>query len=149
MYLRDHCFVVYIDVLNIDVDMLVVKSLPASAGDIWGMGLIPELGRSPACQPTPVFLPGESLGHRSLAVWSTGSQSQTWLKWLNMHTHIHRYMYIRLCFITVWYCTIVYSASPLLIDIFFSSFLVAVNTSVNRLMLPHWKFLLKYLWEIV
>ena len=49
---------------------LVVNNLPASAGDIRDVGAIPELGKSPgrrAWQPTPVFLPGESHGQRSLA----------------------------------------------------------------------------------
>ena len=50
--------------------VLAVKNLPASAGDIRDMGLIPELGRSlggRAWQPTAVFLPGEPHGQRSLA----------------------------------------------------------------------------------
>ena len=34
-----------------------------------------------AWQPTPVFLPGESHGHRSLVGYSL--KSQTWLKWLS------------------------------------------------------------------
>ena len=56
----------------------MVKNLPGSVGDL---GSIPGLGRSPGggCvntlqyswrgkwQPTPVFLPGESYGQRSLA----------------------------------------------------------------------------------
>ena len=46
---------------------LVVKNLPASVGDVRDMGSIPGLGRSPGeRQPTPVFLPGESHGLRSL-----------------------------------------------------------------------------------
>ena len=43
--------------------VLVVKSPPANAGDLRDAGSIPGLGRSPGgghCQPTPVFLPGES-----------------------------------------------------------------------------------------
>ena len=48
--------------------ILVVKNRPASAGDVRGAGSIPGLGSSPgAWQPTPVFLPGESHGQRSLA----------------------------------------------------------------------------------
>ena len=50
--------------------LLVVKNLPAKAGDEGDMGSIPGLGRSPGegnWQPTPVFLPGESHGERSLA----------------------------------------------------------------------------------
>ena len=43
-------------------------NLPANAGDIRDMDLIRGLGRSPGGgQPTPVFLPGESHGQRSLA----------------------------------------------------------------------------------
>ena len=52
---------------------LVVKNLPANAGDIRDMGSTPELGRFPwrkAWQPTPVFLPGESHGQRSLVGYS-------------------------------------------------------------------------------
>ena len=48
---------------------LVVENTPASAGDIRDMGLITGLGRFPwrrAWQPTPVFLPGESHGQKSL-----------------------------------------------------------------------------------
>ena len=51
----------------------VVKNLPASAGDVGDVGLIPASGRSPwrrAWQPTPAFLPGESHGQRSLNGYS-------------------------------------------------------------------------------
>ena len=42
-----------------------------------------------ALQPTPVFLPGESHGQRSLAGYRHGvPKSPTWLKWLNMHTPV-------------------------------------------------------------
>ena len=47
-----------------------IKNLPADAGD---SGSIPGSGRSPAgekWQPTPVFLPGEAHGQRSLAGYS-------------------------------------------------------------------------------
>ena len=53
--------------------MPTVKNLPANAGDIRVASLIPGSGRSPgerAWQPTPVFLPGESHGQRSLAGYS-------------------------------------------------------------------------------
>ena len=55
---------------------LVVKNLPATAGDVrdkrrefnpW-IGKIPPWRRK--WQPTPVFLPGESHGQRSLAGYS-------------------------------------------------------------------------------
>ena len=50
----------------------MVKNLPANAGDV---GSIPGLGRFPGGsprQPTPVFLPGESHGQRSLAATVRG-----------------------------------------------------------------------------
>jgi len=49
--------------------VLVVKNLSANAGVIRDLGSVPGLGRSPGGghgKPTPVFLPGESLGQRSL-----------------------------------------------------------------------------------
>ena len=52
---------------------LVVQNLPANAGDIRDGGSTPGLGRLPwrrAWQPTPVFLPGESHGQRSLEGYS-------------------------------------------------------------------------------
>ena len=56
---------------------LEVKNLPANAGDVRDMGSIPGLGRKISWrrkwQPTPVFLPGEFHGGRSLA----GSSPQT------------------------------------------------------------------------
>ena len=69
---------------------LVVKNLPANAGDIRGPALIPRLGRSPgegdgtplqySCLENPV--------DRG-AWWATVhgvTQSQTWLKWLSTCT---------------------------------------------------------------
>jgi len=47
---------------------LVVKNLPAKAGDVRDLSLIPgwnDPWRS-TWQPTPIFLPGESYGQRSL-----------------------------------------------------------------------------------
>ena len=47
----------------------MVKNPTASAGDIRDAGLIPGLGKIPwrmTRQPTPVLLPGESHGRRSL-----------------------------------------------------------------------------------
>ena len=51
---------------------LVVKNPPARAGDV-RQGFSPWVGKIPwrrTWQPTPVFLPGESLGQRSLAGYS-------------------------------------------------------------------------------
>ena len=55
--------------------VLVVKNPPANAGDIRdaGLGWDPWVGKIPwrrAQQPTPVFLPVESLGQRSLVGYS-------------------------------------------------------------------------------
>ena len=49
--------------------ILLVKNLPTNAGNVRDTGLIPGSGRFPwrrKWQPTPVFLPGESHGQRSL-----------------------------------------------------------------------------------
>ena len=56
--------------------VLVVKNLPANAGNVRD-GFDPWVGKilwRTAWQPTPVFLPGESHGQRSLevSVLSTG-----------------------------------------------------------------------------
>ena len=51
----------------------MVKNLSANAGDIRDSGLIPGWGRFPwrrAWIPTPVFLPGESRGQRSMEGYS-------------------------------------------------------------------------------
>ena len=51
----------------------MVKNPPANAGDVRDAGSIPDLRGSPgerAWQPTPVFLPRESQGQRSLAGYS-------------------------------------------------------------------------------
>ena len=50
--------------------MLMIKNPPANAGAIKDVGSIPELGRfhwRRTWQHTPVSLPGESHGQRSLA----------------------------------------------------------------------------------
>ena len=50
-----------------------IKESACSVGDIGDMGSIPGWGRSPGggkWQPTPVFLPGDFLGQRSLAGYS-------------------------------------------------------------------------------
>ena len=53
--------------------VLVIKNLPASAGDIMRHGFSPWVGKIPwrkVWQPTPVFLPGEFHGQRCLEVYS-------------------------------------------------------------------------------
>ena len=52
---------------------LMVKNLPASAGDIKRSGFNPSVGKihwRRVYQSTPVFLPGQSHGQRNLAVCS-------------------------------------------------------------------------------
>ena len=51
----------------------MVENLPVNSGDVKDMGLIPGSEKIPwrrVWQPTPVFLPGESYGQRSLAGYS-------------------------------------------------------------------------------
>ena len=56
----------------------MVKNPPANAGDIRDVGLIPGLRKSPgAWQPTPVFLPGESHGQRSLMGYSPWGRKES------------------------------------------------------------------------
>ena len=63
----------------------IVKNLPA----LWEIQVPSRVRKIPgrrAWQPTPVFLPGESHGQWSLAGYSPGVQSQTWLSdWAGMH----------------------------------------------------------------
>ena len=68
--------------------VLVVKNPAANAGDIKEATSNPGSGRFPwrrAWQPSPVFLPGESHGQRSLAGYSPWGHSETQLKWLSTH----------------------------------------------------------------
>ena len=68
----------------------VVKNPPTNAGDLGYSCLIPGSGKIPwrrAWQPTPVFLPGESHGQRSLEGYTVHRVTKSWtqLKWLSMH----------------------------------------------------------------
>ena len=75
---------------------LVVKILPANAGDLRDLGLTPGSGRSPGrrkWQPTPVFLPGEPRGQRSLVGYSPWCCKES-----DMTEHIILILYI-LCFL--------------------------------------------------
>ena len=56
--------------------MQVVKNPPANAGDVRDTSLIPESGGCPGGGITPVFLPGESHGQRSLAGYSSCSLNE-------------------------------------------------------------------------
>ena len=58
----------------------MVKNLPAIAGDVRDVDSIPGLGRSPGGghgKPTPVFLPGESQGPRSLVGYSPWGRKES------------------------------------------------------------------------
>ena len=58
---------------------LVVKNLPANAGDM-RHGLNPWVWKIPwrrAREPTPAFLPGESHGQRSLVGYSPSSHTES------------------------------------------------------------------------
>ena len=74
---------------------VVVRNLPAHAGDAGDVSSIPGWGRSPGgrkWEPTPVSLPGESHGQRSLAGFSPwGHESDT-----TEHAHIHNLCTINL-----------------------------------------------------
>ena len=54
-----------------------------------------------AWKPTPVFLPRESHGQKSLVDYGTkGRKESEWLKRLQTHTHIHTHMYL-ICICTI------------------------------------------------
>ena len=58
----------------------MVKNLPDNAGDIRDMGLISGSGTVPwrrAWQSTPVFLPGESHGPRTLLGYSPWNHKES------------------------------------------------------------------------
>ena len=67
--------------IYIDIQVaLVVENPPASVGDIRDAGLIPWLGKTPwkrTWPRTPVFLPGESHGHGSLAGYSPWGRQES------------------------------------------------------------------------
>ena len=67
---------------------LVIKSLPANVGDIRVLGLITRSGRSPGGEhsTTPVFLPGESHGQRSLVGYSPRGHSESDMTEATQHT---------------------------------------------------------------
>ena len=72
-------------------DGAVVKNLPDNTGDVRDIGSTPGSGRSPGgwLDLTPVFLPGESHGHRSLvgySLWSYKELDTTAVTW---HTRTH------------------------------------------------------------
>ena len=70
----------------------MVKNPPANAGDVRDMGLIPGSKKIPwrrAWQPTLVFLPGESHGHRNQMGCSPGGFAKSWTQVEQLHTRVH------------------------------------------------------------
>ena len=68
---------------------LVLKNLPASVEGLKRRRFDPWVGKISwrwAWQPTPVFLPGESHGQRSLVGYSPRSRKESGLKQLSTHT---------------------------------------------------------------
>ena len=68
--------------------VLVVKNLPANAGDVKACRMAPCVRKVPgwrAWQPTPVFLPGESHGERSLAGYGVHIVGHDWSNWACTH----------------------------------------------------------------
>ena len=73
--------------------VLVVKNPPANAGDIRNVSSIPGSGRSPggrAWQLTPVLLPGESHGQRSLMGYSPWGHKELNTAKATEQAHSHR-----------------------------------------------------------
>ena len=73
--------------------VLAVKNLPARAGDIRDANSVPWVRKVPwrrAWPPTPVFLPRESQGRRSLAGYiPRGCKELHMTKGTYTHTHTH------------------------------------------------------------
>ena len=68
----------------------MVKNLPANAGDIRDVGLIPELGRSPQVGHGNLFqyVPGGSHGQRSLVCYSLQGCKELDTTEATWHAHI-------------------------------------------------------------
>ena len=84
---------------------LLVKNLPANAGDARDSGLILELGRHPEIgngKPIPVFLPGVFHGQRSLAEYSPWGRKESVMTehaCARAHTHTHTHTITLCCFV--------------------------------------------------
>ena len=82
--------------------VLIVKNSPASAGDLRDVSSIPgpwvkKIPWRRKGQPTPVFLPGELHGQRSLAgcsLWGCKDSDTT----ERLSTHMHMYTLTSICF---------------------------------------------------
>ena len=83
----------------------MVKNPPATARDVRNMGSIAGSGRFPwrrAWQPTPVFLPGEFQGQRSLAGYSPwGCKESDMTELLRKHAQVPGHRCINLWWTTI------------------------------------------------
>ena len=77
-----------------------VKNLPAmQETQVWSMGRIPWRRK---WQPTPVFLPGESHGQRSLVGLQSMGLQTVGEDWANKQTHTHTHK-LSTCLSWVWF----------------------------------------------
>ena len=80
-----------------------MKSPPANAGDLSDLGLIPGLGKiswSRKGQPTPVFLPRESHGQRSLVGYSPWDRKESdTTEQLNSNAFVSEYSFYNALYI--------------------------------------------------
>ena len=89
---------------------LLVKNLPANAGDARDSGLILELGRYPEIgngKPIPVFLPGVFHGQRSLAEYSPWGRKESVMTEhacarTDTHTHTHTQSLSKVTIVVLW-----------------------------------------------
>ena len=73
---------IYIYICRTSQVALVLKNLPANAGDVKRHGFNPWAGEIPwsgAWQPTPVFLPAESHGQRNLVGYSPRGRKESYI----------------------------------------------------------------------
>ena len=70
--------------------VLVVKNLPANVGDMscWFNPWVRKIPWKRAWQPTPVFLPGESLKQRSLVGYSPWGRKELDMTEVTHHAHM-------------------------------------------------------------
>ena len=84
----------------------VVNNPPANAGDIKRLGFDPWVRKIPcrrAWQPTPVFLPGECHGQRSLVGYSPwDSKESDTTEWLTLYLSVSTMVPVKISFIMSW-----------------------------------------------
>ena len=84
--------------------VLVVKNPPAKAGDVRRHGFDPWVGKIPwrrKWQPTPVFLPGESQGQRSLAGYCTQGHTEIDMTEVTTHTQCNNVFIFSISFLFI------------------------------------------------